>query len=152
MSGKARCARLVVMMALLAGCGAKHVAKRAIAPSPADLVAEGRRAYLESCASCHGRSGVGDGSIAASLRTAPTDLTRLSEQNGGTFPRDRFIAIVTGARDVAAHGTREMPVWGIRFEPPDQGATAVASVVATRRIESLLAYVETLQRTSTARP
>jgi cytochrome c553 len=37
------------------------------------------------CASCHGRSGEGNGPTASSLRTVPADLTLLARRNGERF-------------------------------------------------------------------
>lgn len=55
----------VVFAATLAAC----------ASGPEPSVETGRQLYLESgCASCHGTEGHGDGSVAASLITAPRDF------------------------------------------------------------------------------
>jgi high-affinity iron transporter len=60
--------RLVFVTALtLAACGCVQ--------EPASSVEEGRRLYADNgCASCHGRSGHGDGPIAANLEPKPTDF------------------------------------------------------------------------------
>ena len=73
------------------------------------------------------------------------DLTHLAERHGGTFPREYVIAVVAGAPPIAAHGTREMPVWSERFGPPS-GATAAATLYARRRLEMLASYIASLQR------
>ena len=39
--------------------------------------------FAENCASCHGPTGKGDGSLAVDLPKAPADLTRLAAANGG---------------------------------------------------------------------
>jgi len=136
----------VLVAAGLAGCAAHPKVRRMIAPTDADLVAEGQRVYLQACGSCHGRSGTGDGAVAASLTTRPADLTRLTEAAGGTFPRDLLVATMTGERDVPAHGTRDMPVWSQRFETSG-GAPGAGGVYAERRVNALTAYLETIQRT-----
>ena len=46
----------------------------------------GKYEYLNSCASCHGPGGKGDGPVAKALRRMPADLTKLSEANKGVFP------------------------------------------------------------------
>jgi mono/diheme cytochrome c family protein len=93
--------------------------------------------YSNYCASCHGQDGKGDGPVAKSLSRPPADLTRLSAANGGTFPSERVAEVIDGRREVAAHGTREMPVWGraVRFGP---------SIVRTR-VRAIVDYVSTLQ-------
>jgi hypothetical protein len=70
----------------------------------------------------------------------------LSARAGGAFPRALVIDTINGVREIEQHGTREMPVWRERFEPTGQGATAVASLYARQRTESLADYVEMLQR------
>ncbi len=68
--------------------------------------------YLSSCASCHGIDGKGDGPVSKQLKVAPTDLTVLAKKNGGVFPVSAVYEVIDGRKVIAAHGTREMPVWG----------------------------------------
>jgi hypothetical protein len=49
------------------------------------------------------------------LNKAPADLTRLSQNNGGVFPFAKVYQTIDGREEVAAHGTREMPVWGQEY-------------------------------------
>jgi mono/diheme cytochrome c family protein len=109
---------------------------------------EPRTLYVSACASCHGSTGIGDGPAAPALRRPPADLTQLSQRNGGVFPRTLVVDVVIGKRSVVAHGTREMPVWSQRFGPTS-GATVAAAVVARRRLELIVDYVESLQVRST---
>lgn len=118
-----------------------------------DPIAAGRRAYATCCASCHGLEARGDGPVGPALRTAPPDLTWLAERNGGDFPRDYVIAVVTGGAAIPAHGTRDMPVWSDRLMLPNgEGAGAAASVYMRRTVEALSAYLASLQRRLSARP
>ncbi len=105
---------------------------------------EPRQLYLRSCASCHGVDGRGDGPVAPALVVPPADLTRLAARYGGTFPRDVVIEVIAGERELAPHGTREMPVWSQRF---GTGTAAAASIYARRRLELLADHVASLQRT-----
>jgi len=92
------------------------------------------------CASCHGRSGQGDGPTASSLRAVPADLTLLARRNGGTFPRERVMATIDGSSGSAIHGSPDMPVWGPTFRTLDpDGREAV-------RLRNLVAFVESIQR------
>jgi mono/diheme cytochrome c family protein len=116
-----------------------------------DTLAVGRDAYDTACASCHGRDAHGHGPAAPALRVPPADLTGLSDRDGGTFPRERVLAMVTGTLVIDAHGSREMPVWGARFVPNGSGAEAAAAIYTQHWLEALAAYLETLQRPS-ARP
>jgi mono/diheme cytochrome c family protein len=112
----------------------------------ADLTAVGREEFVSACAPCHGIDARGGGPVAAALRTAPSDLTKLAVRNGGHFPREYVIGVVTGDVALAAHGSRDMPVWSARFAPSDSGATAAASIHVHRRIEALISYLESVQR------
>jgi hypothetical protein len=69
--------------------------------------------YEIACMSSHGVDGRGDGRLARTLKTAPADLTQIAKSNGGTFPLNKVEEIVDGRAPVAAHGDRDMPVWGI---------------------------------------
>ncbi|MFM8609776.1 MAG: hypothetical protein ACKOCJ_04835 [Burkholderiaceae bacterium] len=45
------------------------------------------------------------------LRKSPPDLTQLAKRNSGVLPMARLYDSITGD-GIAAHGTRDMPVWG----------------------------------------
>ena len=74
----------------------------------------GKSEYEGNCASCHGVKGDGQGPIAGLLTRRASDLTTLQKNNGGGFPMARVYETIEGA-GVAAHGTREMPVWGREY-------------------------------------
>lgn len=76
----------------------------------------GQALYRRYCASCHGESGDGNGSLAASLRRSPSDLRLIAKRHGGRFDEAYVMHIIDGRLAVAEHGTREMPVWGAVFE------------------------------------
>ncbi len=104
----------------------------------------GRDTFDHYCAACHGRGGRGDGSVAASLKSRPPDLTTLTRRNSGVFPRDRVLAAVTNTnRPIAAHGTGDMPVWGQIFRALDP-STARVEV----RLSQVVSYLESLQAPS----
>ncbi len=55
--------------------------------SPA-AIAEGKTLWTTHCSSCHGKSGLGDGSKAAQLKTQPDDFTKAafqSQSDGSLF-------------------------------------------------------------------
>ena len=112
-------------------------------PGPsAGTTADGADLFITYCASCHGRDGTGHGPLARALRQAPSDLTQLSNHNGGVFPNVRVQRIIDG-RDIESHGDREMPVWGDIFRA-DRDRRGVES--AATRIAALVRYLESIQR------
>jgi mono/diheme cytochrome c family protein len=102
---------------------------------------DGRALFLEHCASCHGATARGDGPVASSLRDFPGDLTQFAKRNGGVFPSAKVLRIVEG-RDVGAHGSGEMPVWGHVFRTTP---SATADGSATERIDAIVRYLESIQ-------
>jgi mono/diheme cytochrome c family protein len=111
--------------------------------------ARGRAAYSLYCLSCHGKTGKGDGPVAATLKVPPTDLTRLASAHGGKFPADRVYARIDGREPVIAHGPSDMPVWGMSFQDP--GKVANQEPMVQNRIHDLVAYLATLQDKTGAR-
>jgi mono/diheme cytochrome c family protein len=83
----------------------------ALAQGKADF---GKAEYESNCASCHGIKGDGQGPIADLLTRKAADLRALQKKNGGVFPMARVYETIEGA-GVAAHGTRDMPVWGREY-------------------------------------
>jgi mono/diheme cytochrome c family protein len=75
----------------------------------------GHELYNRFCASCHGAHADGNGSVAAFFKLKPPDLTGLARRHGGQFPADKVRQIIDGRSNVAPHGSREMPVWGLEF-------------------------------------
>lgn len=79
----------------------------------------GQTEYQSSCAACHGVNAKGDGPVSKELKTRPADLTVLAKNNNGVFPYDTVYQMIDGRNTtVGSHGTREMPIWGYRFGPP----------------------------------
>jgi len=76
---------------------------------------DGSKIFINYCASCHGVNGSGDGPVASALKGKVPDLTTLARRNGGKFPAVRVRGIIAGDERYAAHGSREMPVWGPIF-------------------------------------
>ena len=100
----------------------------------------GMSVYWEHCASCHGRTGHGDGSRIAELKTQPGDLTKLAERNGWTFPAEKVARVIDGAD--RTHRAGDMPLWGTVFRS-DPALTNDAAV--KDRIRALTLYLEFIQ-------
>ena len=64
----------------------------------------------------------GTGPVAPALLSRPPDLRHLSGRYGTPLDGGRLGATIDGRESVVAHGNREMPVWGERFDalPPDE--------------------------------
>lgn len=114
------------------------------------IEAFGKQEFLQSCASCHGEHGKGDGPVAAILLVEPPDLTRIRQRHGGNFPASWVYRIIDGRTEVSAHGRREMPVWGDRYRaealrglPLPLGVGADALVHG--RILTLVFYLDYIQ-------
>ena len=103
-----------------------------------------REVYLRYCASCHGAEGRGDGPVAASLSRPPSDLTQLARKNGGRYDESAVMAVIDGRRQVAEHGTRDMPVWGAIFqeEGSDEPYPAYHSLLQSRLLVDYLATIQ----------
>ena len=94
----------------------------------------GKTEFLSSCAACHGADGKGNGPMSAELKVAPPNLTVLAKKNNGVFPVSAVYEMIDGRHPVAAHGTRDMPIWGLRYIPSSQG-----------RILALVDYLSRIQ-------
>jgi mono/diheme cytochrome c family protein len=111
----------------------------------------GKLEYTKSCAVCHGISGKGDGPLAASLKKSPADLTKIQQNNGGVFRFDRIYDVIDGREAVAAHGPRDMPIWGNEYTEQAAGLTGGLGTSKeyasfTRgRVIALIGYIYSLQ-------
>ena len=109
----------------------------------------GKRDYDSHCAVCHGVSGKGDGPYKPLLTKTPSDLTILAKNNKGVLPVDRLYQVLDGRMEVAAHGPREMPIWGVGSfyfmlaEPKtDQAAM---EMITQGRILAIIDYLNRMQ-------
>ena len=102
----------------------------------------GARLYFNHCAACHGDDAEGTGPVAASLRVTVPNLRTLAERNGGVFPADAVTEYIDGRNAVAAHGDRQMPIWGDVFRGVEQGT---AQRTIRRRIAAIVDFISTLQ-------
>ena len=87
------------------------------AVAEAEEVDIGKSEFQSSCASCHGADAKGKGPVGDQLKVPPPDLTMLAKRNNGVFPTNAVYEIVLGSKTIPAHGNREMPIWGERFNP-----------------------------------
>ncbi|WP_299773869.1 cytochrome c [uncultured Tateyamaria sp.] len=116
------------------------VGPMACAPDNAEpdlSAARGEKLYLQKCASCHGVDGKGG--------SAP-DLTTLSAQNRGIFPRNFVMSVIDGfnRRD---HPNSVMPEFGNEdLGPTVQVEDGGATTPTPSDLIALAAYLESIQR------
>ena len=119
----------------------------------------GKSEFQSSCASCHGADGKGNGPLREQLKVAPPDLTVLTRNNKGVFPAETLYQTIDGSKAVPAHGNREMPIWGERFNPiislphsvdPSYwklaGPEQSPEVVVRKRISAVIDYLGRIQQ------
>lgn len=134
----------IAAAALVAGAAPTARAQTTGRPTPPLVIASmaGPDVYGFYCASCHGRTGRGDGPTAPALKTPTPDLTTLARRNGGSFPTARVQALITHGEALPspAHGSSDMPVWGSIFRAldPDQARTRA-------RIDAVVAHLASIQ-------
>ncbi|MFT7107008.1 MAG: hypothetical protein ACJAVT_001530 [Yoonia sp.] len=116
-------------------------------PAIAQDAPQGEAIFGYYCATCHGSDATGNGPMSPSLVVRPTDLTRLSFQNGGVFPTTRVVMRIDGRDPLVSHGSM-MPVYGDFFAGTDVMTKTEAGqpVLTSQPIVDLLAYLEGLQQ------
>jgi mono/diheme cytochrome c family protein len=119
----------------------------------------GKSEFQSSCASCHGADAKGKGPVSGQLGTPPSDLTTLAKNNNGVFPTNAVYETIYGSKTIPAHGTREMPIWGERFNPivnlphyvdpyywQKAGPQQSPEVVVRTRILAVIDYLNRIQQ------
>jgi hypothetical protein len=102
----------------------------------------GKQDYLTDCARCHGVDGKGG---IPEMRAVPgymtVDLTQLSANNAGKFPRQEVIDAIDGRKRFPSHFLGDMPAWGLKY----QQASPDGEERVRQKISGLVDYVESLQ-------
>ncbi len=110
--------------------------------SPTVVAVDGSEIFRNHCAVCHGKDGRGRGPATIVLKGPVPDLTEIARRNGGVFPAGRVKAIIDGTNEgPAAHGSREMPIWGPVFHnfEWDQDLGEV-------RLQNVTEYIRSIQQ------
>jgi len=102
------------------------------------------RAY---CASCHGLNGKGGGPAAAALSVRVPDLTVLAINYRGEFPLQHVREVILGDAVIAAHGSREMPIWGPIFHQVEVDVDR-----GNVRVDNLVEYLQSIQSITVSKP
>jgi hypothetical protein len=91
--------RLTLIGSLKRGVRVWIVALLIFALSVANVWADttGKQDFDENCASCHGKDGKGHGAALYVIpEIKPSDLTKLTKNNGGVFPAERVYQSIDG--------------------------------------------------------
>jgi len=108
---------VLVAVGILTGAGS----------SWAQNATEGKKLYTTYCSTCHGETGKGDGTAAASLPAKPADHT-----NGAVMNQlsDKFLLEIISKGGGAAGKSTFMPSWG--------------GSLNEKQIRDIVAYIRTL--------
>lgn len=131
--------RMVCAVLLIA---AGTAALAGAAPSRIVTVEDGAELFRSYCASCHGVAAKGDGPLAANLRIAPADLSRLARRNHGKFDAEKVRQAIDGRGRKEIHGGSDMPVWGDAFKRAGEG---YSEAKVKDRIDALVDHLASLQ-------
>ncbi len=78
------------------------------------------------------------------LDPPPADLTGIAKRRGGEFSGVEIAEIIDGRRDVAVHGARDMPVWGVYLGKNRAGMLGQETAVRGD-IHLLVEYLRSIQ-------
>jgi mono/diheme cytochrome c family protein len=101
---------------------------------------EGVDSFKAYCAVCHGQDAKGNGPAATALKKAPADLTTIARRHGGKFSAPDVEAVILGTEVMAAHGSRDMPIWGPVFQ-----AVSTDAGFMKLRVSNLIDYIRSIQ-------
>ena len=113
-----------------------------------DAIEVGRLQFMNTCAVFHGQEGTGNGIMAPKLRQQPADLTRLSMNNGGTFPSSEAFAKIWGSSEeiLTTHQMSDMPAFYIGpVFGRDEDFEDSAGRLSPDDIKKIIAFLETIQ-------
>ncbi|HEX7287181.1 MAG TPA: c-type cytochrome [Candidatus Angelobacter sp.] len=102
---------------------------------------QGADLFRSYCAPCHGATGRGDGPVVPALKNPVPDLTTIAQRNSGNFPAARVQDIIAGDHQMAAHGSREMPIWGPIFHQVEYDRD-----YGNIRLKNLVDYIRSIQQ------
>ena len=84
--------------------------------------------------------------MAKFLTVTPSDLTQLAKKNRRQiFCSGRSTASLMAGKQVRGHGTREMPIWGARFQAEARGTDPGSRSQVAGRILGLVFYLHHIQ-------
>jgi mono/diheme cytochrome c family protein len=106
---------------------------------------DGPELFRAYCAPCHGLDAKGTGPAASALKAKVPDLTLLARKNQGQFPAADVREVILGDKILAAHGSREMPLWGPVFHQVESDMDW-----GNVRVNNLVEYLQSIQPIASA--
>ncbi len=117
----------------------------AMAAGKAIAQSSGQQDFMRDCAECHGTDGK---EAQAEKRAAPgyisVDLTQISKQHGGEFPRQQVYDAIDGSHRIAAHFRGDMPRWAGRYKIDEKDQSGAGQRVH-QRISALVDFIQSIQ-------
>jgi len=130
------------------GCAAVFILSISGAVKAQDFT-YGQSLFERNCAVCHGVEGAGDGPVAELFSVKPKNLRSLASDNDGAYPFSEVYQAINRRKEVAGHGTTEMPVWGDLFETEMAGKAFHPGIdpeeLVQARILALVYYLQSVQ-------
>jgi hypothetical protein len=83
--------------------------------------------------------------MAKFLTISPSNLTQLTKKTAGRFLFWQVYRVIDGREQIRGHGTREMPIWGARFQTEAGGSDPGSRSQVSGRILSLVFYLQHIQ-------
>ena len=134
--------RLILYLAILI---APLISTTRAVAQETEVIAGGELEYQNHCAICHGVDGRGRGIMAKFLTISPSNLTQLTKKTAGRFLFWQVYRVIDGREQIRGHGTREMPIWGARFQTEAGGSDPGSRSQVSGRILSLVFYLQHIQ-------
>jgi len=108
----------------------------------------GAQEFKDNCARCHGADAKGNGPDAHEKPGyRPADLTQITKEHGGQFPRQEIYDIVDGGKRMPGHYNfnSPMPLWGLSFQLEGKEYSDESEAAVKGKINALLDYLESIQ-------
>ena len=108
-----------------------------------------RKDFVLHCADCHGVNGTGNGpAVEVIPGFKPVDLTQISKNHGGQFPRDYVTDVIDGRKRLPGHydADTDMPLWGLTFQTEGIEFSKQSEEKVKARITALVDYIEGIQQ------
>lgn len=105
----------------------------------------GKARFEQYCSGCHGTDGKGDGPLANLLTVKPVDLTQLAKNNAGKFPGTKVMRTIDGRDTIRAHGTSDMPIWGVNFKAAGTRSSPTGESATRGMAQEIVLYIQSIQ-------